>query len=68
MKGRKLENVEFVTSADYHTIHLRFEDKTALSFDLQPGFTLFADYADWKTGNLRPIRRWGPIRSRMLRD
>jgi hypothetical protein len=67
MKGRRLENVEFSSSSDYHILHLRFEDKTALTFDIQPGFTLSADYADWKTGNLRPIRRWKPLRSRLQR-
>jgi len=68
VKGKKLEDVEFSTSAEDHSIHLFFEDKTGLTFSLEPGFTLFADYADWKTGDSRPIKRWRPVRSRLFRD
>jgi hypothetical protein len=49
-------------------ISLRFHDKTELRFDIEPGFTLYADYADWKTGNHRPMKRWPPVRSRIFRD
>jgi hypothetical protein len=68
VKGKKLEDVEFSTSAEDHSIHLYFEDKTGLTFSLEPGFTLFTDYADWKTGDWRPIKKWRPVRSRMFRE
>jgi hypothetical protein len=68
VKGKKLEDVEFSTCAEDHSIHLLFHDKTALTFSLEPGFTLFTDYADWKTGDCRPIRNWRPVRSRLFRE
>jgi hypothetical protein len=44
-----------------------FQDKTALHFVIDPGFTLETGYADWKTGNWRRIKLWPLIRSRSLR-
>jgi hypothetical protein len=41
---------------------------TMLVFDIELGFSIFADYSDWKTGNYRPIQRWRPVRSRLLRE
>src|SRR6266478_5866196 len=68
VKGKKLEGAEFSTRGGSHSIEFLFEDKTALSLGIEPGFTLFADYADWKTGNWSPIRSWKPVRSRLLRE
>ena len=68
VKGKKLEDVEFSTCSVDHTITLRFQDKTELMFGIEPGFTLFTTYADCKTGNYRPIKRWPPTRSQLFRD
>jgi hypothetical protein len=68
VKGKKLEAVEFSSDIEDHSISLEFQDKTILRFDIEPGFTMFADYADWKTGDWHPIRRWKPFRSRLFRD
>jgi len=68
VKGKTLQSVEFSTSAEVHTITLRFRDKTEMVFDLEPGFTVFPTYADWKTGDWRPIKRWGALRSRIFRE
>ena len=67
VKGKILESVEFSTRAEYHAITLCFRDKTELVFDLEPGFTVFTEYADWKTGNGRPIKRWRAVRSRIFK-
>ena len=68
VKGKILEEVDFSTMAEDHCITLVFRDKTELRFEIEPGFTMSADYADWKTGNMRMIRRWRPIRSRLFRE
>jgi hypothetical protein len=62
-KGKALDYVEFFTMGEYHCIDIAFEDKTAMHFVIEPSFTLETDYADWKTGNWRPIKRWPNIRS-----
>jgi len=67
VKGKTLEDVELSTSAADHSVILRFQDKTELTFGIEPGFTMFATYADCKTGNYRPIKRWPPVRSELFR-
>lgn len=66
-QGKVLEQVEFSTMTGAHSITLTFRDKTALRFGLEPGFTLFADYADWKTGDEEMLREWRPVRSELFR-
>jgi hypothetical protein len=51
-----------------HSITLVFRDETMLSLDIEPGFTIFAKYAGWKTGDVMPIKRWRPVRSRLFRE
>ena len=63
VKGKVVEYVEIYNSSDYHSIDVRFQDKTALHFVIDPGFLLEAEYDDWKTGNFRRIKRWPAIRS-----
>jgi hypothetical protein len=70
IKGKVLESVELALEDDENYISLSFADKTALHFDLepQPGFTVQADYADWKTHNMRRIKTWPALRSRSLQE
>jgi hypothetical protein len=67
VQGKTIATVEFSTIDDENSITLKFQDKTSLSFDYRPeasfSFSILADYADWKTGNWRPLKRWPNIRS-----
>ncbi|MGC2696486.1 MAG: hypothetical protein WA738_11915 [Candidatus Angelobacter sp.] len=63
IKGKPVDFVEVFTAGEYHAIDVRFQDKTALHFIIDPGFILETEYADWKTGNWRPIKRWPIIYS-----
>lgn len=62
--GKIVAGVELYVSSDYYYIEIRFEDKTALVFDVEPCVRVLPDLADWTTGNYKPIRRWRPVRSR----
>lgn len=62
-KGKTVEDVEFSTSPEYHNVSINFQDKTALNFSIETGFTLETDYSDWKSGNQRVLHAWRPIRS-----
>ncbi len=55
MKGRTVEKVELFTSADDHSISIRFQDKTLLNFRFELGFTLSADYLDFKALTILPV-------------
>jgi hypothetical protein len=67
MKGRTVEMIELFTAGEYHCICVRFQDKTALNLAIDLGFTLKADYDDWKTGDGRRIKGWPPIVSEGMR-
>jgi hypothetical protein len=67
VKGKPVDFIEFYTSGDYHVVDVRFEDKTAMHFAIEPGFMVEPGYSDWKTGNWRPIKRWPLIRSAGLK-
>jgi len=62
-KDKTVDFVEVFLAAEYSSINVRFDDKTTLSFVVEPGFTLETEHADWKTGNWRPIKRWPLIHS-----
>ena len=68
VKGKPVDLVEVFTAGGYHSIDVRFQDKTALHFAIEPSFILETEYADWKTGNWRPIKRWPLIRSETHRN
>ena len=63
VKGKPVDFVEVFTAGEYHSIDVRFQDKTVLHFVINPGFILETEYSDWKTGNWRPIKRWPLIHS-----
>jgi hypothetical protein len=66
--GKTVEYVEIFTSGEYHSITVRFLDEKSLHFVIDPGFTLDTTYDDWKTGDLRRIKRWPLIHSETLRS
>ena len=66
IKGKPVDSVEVFTGGGNHAIDVLFQDKTAIHFTIEPGCTLETDYADWKTGNWRPIKHWPLIRSEGL--
>jgi len=68
VQGKIVDFAEVFTAGDYHSICIRFQDKTALQLVIDPGFDLDTEYADWKTGNWRSIKRWPLIRSKTLRN
>ncbi|HLJ26227.1 MAG TPA: hypothetical protein VKY85_05915 [Candidatus Angelobacter sp.] len=67
VKGKVAKAARLFTTGGCHSITLEFQDKTALHFDIEPGLTFYADYYDGKTGNVRVLKRWPPIRSQGLR-
>jgi hypothetical protein len=66
--GKTVEYAEIFTSGEYHSITVCFQDKTALHFVIDPGFTLDTTYDDRKTGDLRRLKRWPLIQSATLRS
>ncbi|MFZ1008905.1 MAG: hypothetical protein WAN65_18845 [Candidatus Sulfotelmatobacter sp.] len=63
IKGKIIADVEVSLSPEYHAVDIRFEDKTALTFSLEPCFHVTPVLADWKTGDSKLLKRWKPIHS-----
>ena len=63
VKGKVLEAVE--VDPDVTAITILFQDKTVLSFDLDPMLVIFPELANLKTGNWRSIKQWPALRSKI---
>jgi len=61
IKGKIIADVELSLSPEYSAVDIRFQDKTALTFDLQPCFRIAPVLANWKTGDYKPLKRWRPL-------
>lgn len=61
VRGKILQDVQVITDSDFTGITLTFNDKTELTFDIEPGISVKALLESWKTG--RVLKRWAPIRS-----
>ena len=62
--GKIVADAALYVSSDYYLIEIRFDDNTALVFDVEPTVKVSSDLADWTTGNFNPIQRWRPVPSR----
>ncbi|HEY7405755.1 MAG TPA: hypothetical protein VIB39_19675 [Candidatus Angelobacter sp.] len=59
VRGKIVEQVE--VDPALQAITILFKDRTALSFDLDPGLTVYPELSDWKTGDWRGIKRWSAL-------
>jgi hypothetical protein len=62
-KGKIVADVELSISPEYSVVDIRFQDKTALTFSLEPCFQVTPVLADWKTGDYKLLKRWHPVLS-----
>jgi hypothetical protein len=63
VKGKIVEGVELKPSENGYSIGIMFQDRTFLSFDVEPFVTVFPELSDWKTENYKPLKRWPIVRS-----
>jgi hypothetical protein len=64
IKGKIVESVELDPSENGYVIGIMFQDRTYLSFDVEPYITIFPELSDWKTKNYKPLKRWRTLHSR----
>jgi len=62
-KGKVITEARLSVSPDYYLVEMRFGDKTALHFDLEPCVRVSPELVDWKTGNYKLLKRWRPVYS-----
>jgi hypothetical protein len=63
IKGKIVNSVELMPTANGYSIGILFNDRTFLSFDVEPFVTVFPELSDWKTKNYKPLKRWRTVRS-----
>jgi hypothetical protein len=61
IKGKIVETVEVDSGENGYVIGIMFQDRTYLSFDVEPYITIFPELSDWKTKNYKPLKRWRTI-------
>ena len=62
-KGKVVAEVELSLSPDYSVIEIVFQDKTSLTFNLEPCFQVVPEFVSWKSGSYKPVKRWRPVHS-----
>ena len=62
VRGKIIERVEVGPEAE--SISIVFQDKTILSFNIDPHVRVYPELSDWKTGNWKGIKRWPRVQSR----
>ena len=65
-RGRTVEEVELSTDSDFPCISIRFQDKTDLTFVIDPWLSFQADYSEWKAGEQKVLKRWPVFRSNRM--
>jgi hypothetical protein len=62
-KGKIIAEVELAISPDYRIIEIVFQDKTSLTFNIEPCFQVVPELVNWKSGSYKPMKRWRAIHS-----
>jgi len=61
--GKTTEKVELFTTGEYHSITIDFQDQTSLNLEIEPSFTINAEFQQLKKGETEVLAEWPPIQS-----
>ena len=67
VKGKIVESVELSADPDYYGITFHFQDKSTLTFIIEPCLITFPVLADWTEGEEKTVKRYKPVRSKVPR-
>lgn len=59
VRGKILQDIYVIIDRNFNGITLTFNDKTELTFDIEPNVSVKALLESWKTG--RVLKRWAKI-------
>ncbi len=65
--GKIVDAVELTVEPDYYGITIRFQDKTALVFPIEPCVFTFPVFEDLTKGEAQIIKEYGPVQSAVQR-
>ncbi len=67
VKGKTLSGIEVSSDSEYFGITVSFQDKTALTFTVEPRVAVFPVLADWTNGEEKIVKNYRAVRSRNLK-
>ena len=65
VRGKIVDSVELSADTDHYAIEIRFQDKTALTFTVEPCLVTFPVYSDWTGGEEKILKEYEPVRSKV---
>lgn len=63
IKGKTIEKLEFFASRESHSFTIEFTDQTALGLEIEPGFTVNAEFQQREKDDIEVLAEWPPIES-----
>ena len=67
-EGKTIESIEINVEGGRYAIDINFTDNTALILGVEPFVAVFPRLGDFKTGELKLLKEWPPIRSITLNE
>jgi hypothetical protein len=67
VKDKMVDNVELSAEPGYYGVTIRFRDKTALTFAIEPSLIAFPVFTDWRSGEEKPLKRYRRMHSKILK-
>jgi hypothetical protein len=68
VQGKIVDSVGISVEADYYGIDIRFQDKTSLTFAIEPCVFAFPAYAQWTGGEEKILKQYEAVRSTVSRE
>ena len=59
--GKIAEKVQLFTATNFHSLTIEFQDRTSLHLDIEPGFTVNAQFMRSEKGELVTLAEWPPV-------
>lgn len=63
VKDKIVDSVDITADAEYYGITIGFQDGTTLTFTIEPCVVAFPVFAEWKNGEEKILKEYGPVRS-----
>ena len=67
VKDKIVDTVELSAEPDYYAVSIRFQDRTALTFAIEPCVIAFPVYEDWASVEAQVLRQYQPVISKTSR-
>ena len=67
VKDKIIDGIELSSDLEYFGITITFQDKTTLTLTVEPCVAIFPVLADWTGGEEETLKKYKPVRSKVLR-